>query len=276
MPGRLTLCATPIGNLGDASPRLASTLDAADVVFAEDTRRTGTLLTHLGVRTTLRSFYAGNERQRLDELRGLLEQDRHVALVSDAGMPTVSDPGARAVELAVSVGATVSAVPGPSAVTTAIAVSGFPADRFLFLGFLARRGRERAADLDAVVASPVPVVLFAAPSRIHDDLGAIARAGAGDRRLVVARELTKLHEEVWRGSVDEAADAFADGDRRRGEFTVVLDGAPVVPTSMDDALVATRARIAEGASTSDAVRSVAAELGVSRRELYDRVVKDDR
>lgn len=276
MPGRLTLCATPIGNLDDASPRLASTLGAADVVFAEDTRRTGTLLTHLGVHTTLRSFYAGNERQRLDELRGLLEQDHHVALVSDAGMPTVSDPGARAVELAVSVGATVSAVPGPSAVTTAIAVSGFPADRFLFLGFLGRRGRERASDVDAAVASAVPVVLFAAPSRIHDDLAAIGQAGAGDRQIVIARELTKLHEEVWRGTVDEAVEVFSRSDRRRGEFTVVLDAAPVVPASMDDALVAARAQIAEGASPSDAVRSVAGELGVSRRELYDRVVKGDR
>lgn len=276
MPGRLTLAATPIGNLADTSARLADTLTGADVVFAEDTRRTATLLGHVGVRVPMRSFFAGNERERLDELRDLLTDGRHVVLVSDAGMPTVSDPGASAVRVAVEVGADVTAVPGPSAVTMALAVSGFPADRFVFAGFFQRRGAGRAGDVARVVGEDRTVVWFAAPSRIHKDLDALVAAGAGDRPVVVARELTKLHEEIWRGTVADAAAEFRTDDRRRGEFTVVLAGVESSPASVDDAVDEAVERIAAGASASDAVREVAAELGVSRREVYDRVMRRER
>lgn len=275
MPGRLTICATPIGNLDDIPPRLTATLEDADIVFAEDTRRTGGLLTHLGVSTPMRSFFAGNEQQRVDELRAHLVDGHHVALVSDAGMPAISDPGSLAVETAVAIGATVSAIPGPSAVTTAVAMSGFAGDRFLFLGFLARKGAERSRDVQRVVESTVPVVFFAAPSRVHRDLDAVADAGGGNRRIAVARELTKIHEEVWRGTVADAASEFADEGRRRGEFTIVVDAAPEVIATVDDAVADARDRIAAGASPSDAVRTAASEHGVSRREVYDVVVKGD-
>ena len=276
MPGRLTLGATPIGNLADISSRLAGTLADADVVFAEDTRRTSILLGHLGLRVPMRSFFAGNERERLEELRALLEDDRHVVLVSDAGMPTVSDPGASAVRVAIEMGAPVSAIPGPSAVTMALAVSGFPADRFVFLGFLERRGAQRAADMASIAAEERTVVWFAAPSRIHKDLADLVDADAGDRPVAVARELTKLHEEVWRGTVTEAAAEFADEARRRGEFTVVMAGVEPIAGSIDDAVTEALDRIAQGSTASDAVRAVAAELGVSRREVYDRVMRSER
>ena len=214
MTGRLTLCATPIGNLDDASPRLAATLADADTVFAEDTRRTAKLLAHFGLRVPMRSFFAGNERSRLGELHDLLVGGQHVVLVSDAGMPVVADPGRSAVEVAVSVGAAVSAVPGPSAVTTALALSGFGADRFVFIGFLARKGAARERDIASIVEEGRTVVLFAAPSRLHHDLAALSSAGAGGRSVAVTRELTKLHEEVWRGTVAGAAEEFAADERR--------------------------------------------------------------
>lgn len=276
MTGRLTLCATPIGNLDDASPRLAATLADADTVFAEDTRRTATLLAHLGVRVPMRSFFAGNERSRLDELRGLLGDGQHVVLVSDAGMPVVADPGRSAVEVAVALGAEVSAIPGPSAVTTALAISGFGADRFVFIGFLARKGAARQRDLAAIVEEQRTVVFFAAPSRLHLDLDELSAAGAGSRSVAVTRELTKLHEEVWRGTVEGAAAEFATEGRRRGEFTVVVEGAVPEPATIDEAVDAAMARIADGTSPSDAVRDVSSTMGVSRREVYERVVKGDR
>lgn len=273
MSGRLTICATPIGNLADVSPRLVAALTGVDVVFAEDTRRTAKLLHHVGAHTPMRSFFAGNERNRLEELRELLEGGGHVALVSDAGMPSVSDPGASAVAVAVEVGADVSVIPGPSAVTAALAVCGFDADRFVFYGFLARRGAARTADVESIAHEHRTVAFFAAPSRVHLDLEALAEAGAARRSVVVARELTKLHEEVWRGSVADAATEFGSEDRRRGEFTIVVEGAPDVGASIDEAVALALDRIARGATTSAAVRDVASELGVSRREVYDRVVK---
>lgn len=274
VPGRLTLCATPIGNLADASPRLSATLAEADVIFAEDTRRTATLLAHVGATTPMRSFFAGNERSRLDELADLLAAGEHVVLVSDAGMPSVSDPGASAVRVAVAAGATVSAVPGPSAVTSALAVSGFGADRFVFAGFLPRKGADRPRAMEAIRDEERTVVFFAAPSRLHHDLSALRDAGAGERQVVIARELTKLHEEVWRGSVGAAADEFSDAARRRGEFTVVVEGATPEPPSLDDAVADARRRIGEGATTSDAARDAARERGVSRREVYERILRD--
>lgn len=272
MPGTLIVCATPIGNLGDASPRLAETLEAVDLIYAEDTRRTAKLLHHFGVSTPMKSLFAGNENQRLDDIKAQLGEGATIALVSDAGMPVVSDPGAAAVEVAASVGATVTAVPGPSAVTSALAVSGFTGDRFVFMGFLPRKGRDRSDSLESIATEERTTVVFAAPSRVGADLQALSGACGAERKVVVARELTKIHEEVWRGTVSDAAATFGDPARARGEFTVVVEGALPVEPNLDDAVDAATSLISRGTSTSDAVREIASSHGVSRRELYDRVL----
>jgi 16S rRNA (cytidine1402-2'-O)-methyltransferase len=276
MPGTLIVCATPIGNLGDLSARLADTLGNADVIYAEDTRRTAKLLNHLGLSTPMKSFFAGNEKVRLNELAEELSSGHTVALVSDAGTPVVSDPGASAVATAVRVGAVVTAIPGPSAVTTALAASGFNGDRFVFAGFLPRKGKDRSAAIEEVVGERRTIVLFAAPSRVDRDLSDLAVACQPERRVVVARELTKLHEELWRGSIHDAAIEFSTPGRAKGEFTIVIDGAEPVRASMEDAITAANSLIGDGSSTSDAVREVASTYGVSRRELYDRVLAERR
>ena len=267
------VCATPIGNLDDVSPRLAAALRDADVVFAEDTRRTAKLMAHVGAEAPMKSFFVGNERKRLPQLGELLAGGATVALVSDAGTPGVSDPGASAVALATEIGASVTAVAGPSAVTTAVSVSGFDGDRFVFDGFLPRKGGVRSRALGDVAHDNRTHVIFAAPSRIDRDLADLARVCGPDRRVVVTRELTKLHEEIWRGSLAEAAATFT-GDRARGEMVVVVEGAEMPPASMDEARATVDDLIANGRSTSDAVREAASVHGVSRRELYDQVVRD--
>lgn len=271
MPGTLTLCGTPIGNLHDLSERAAETLRTADLIFAEDTRRTGRLLQHLGVSVPMKSFFAGNEKARLELLRRELEDGSSVVLVSDAGMPVVSDPGASAVQVAIEVGATVQVVPGPSAVVTALALSGFNGDRFVFEGFLPRKGGERAGAIERIAAEQRTVVLFAAPSRVAADLGDLAAVDP-HRRVVVTRELTKMYEEIWRGSLGDAFDHWSTHGTAKGEFTLVIEGAPQRSVSIDDALEAVRALITEGSSTSDAVRTIAVDFGVSRRVLYERVL----
>ncbi len=271
MPGTLILCATPIGNLGDTSARLAETLAAADVVFVEDTRRTAQLLRHLGIAVPMKSYFAGNERARNDELALLLVEGSTVALVSDAGMPVVSDPGTSAVQVAIEVGAAVTAIPGPSAPVTALAVSGFDGDRFVFEGFLPRKGRERTQRLDSIAVDRRTTVLFAATRRVADDLADLAAALGNDRRLVVTRELTKIHEQIWRGSLGEAIDHFHESGAK-GEFTLVIEGATAPVPDMDAASRSAREMIAGGTSMSQAVKASAQEHGVSRRELYDRVL----
>jgi 16S rRNA (cytidine1402-2'-O)-methyltransferase len=253
------------------SPRLATALREADVIFAEDTRRTGTLLTHVGANTPMRSFFAGNERARLRELEQVLAGGATVALVSDAGTPGVSDPGASAVALAARIGATVSAIAGPSAVTTAVSVSGFDGDRFVFEGCLPRKGRARTTVLDGVASEQRTCVIFSAPSRVDRDLADLVAACGEDREVVVTRELSKLHEEIWRGSLGDAAERFAS-DRARGEFVLVVAGAPAPTASLEEAHETAQHLMATGSSTSDAVREAASMHGVSRRELYDRVV----
>lgn len=273
MAGALVVCATPIGNLDDVSPRLAAALRDADVVFAEDTRRTAKLMAHVGAEAPMRSFFVGNERKRLTQLEQFLAGDATVVLVSDAGTPGVSDPGASAVGVAVEVGALVTVVAGPSAVIAAISVSGFDGDRFVFDGFLPRKGAARSDALGRVATDDRTHVIFSAPSRIDRDLSDLAGVCGPNRRVVVARELTKLHEEIWRGSLEDAAATFTGG-RARGEFVVVVEGAEKPPASMSDARVTVDELIADGRSTSDAVREAASVHGVSRRELYDQVVSD--
>jgi len=274
MPGTLVLCATPIGNLGDLSERAAEALANADVVFAEDTRRTAKLLQHIGATTRMKSFHAHNEKSRLSELAGHLEQGHTVVLVSDAGMPTVSDPGVSAVSVAVEVGAEVTVVPGPSAVVAALAVSGFDGDRFVFEGFLPRKGADRSNVTAAIGGERRTVVFFAAPKRLVKDLADILSHAHPDREVVLGREMTKIHEEVWRGSLEDAVGHWNEVPKIRGEFTVVVAGASGAEPDMDQAHQAVKGLITEGVSTSDAVREVALTSGVSRRELYEKTLGD--
>lgn len=273
MTGQLIICGTPIGNLGDATQRLADTLRTADVIFAEDTRRTSTLLTKLGISVPMRSYFVGNEAQRASELERRLGAGETVALVSDAGTPVVADPGMAAVEVALSVGATVGVIPGPSAVTTALAVSGFSADRFVFEGFLPRKGQDRRLRILGLVGEERTCVVFASPRRLAADLSDLADVLGDDRRVLVGRELTKLHEELWRGDLREAADHWAATDVR-GEVTLVLEGADPVEPDGDSALRSVAAATAAGVPMSQAVRDAAATHGVSRRELYDAALRE--
>jgi 16S rRNA (cytidine1402-2'-O)-methyltransferase len=274
MPGTLILCATPIGNLGDLSERAAEALANSDVIFAEDTRRTAKLLHHIGVSVPMRSFHAHNERSRIAELVERLERGEDVVLVSDAGMPVVSDPGMSAVGSAVEAGANVTVIPGPSAVVAALAVSGFNGDRFVFEGFLPRKGVERRAVVESIGQEERTVVFFAAPRRVAKDLAQLASLMSEHRRVVLARELTKVYEEIWRGTIVEAAEHWGTIDSTKGEFTVVVDGA--VAQSPDIALATDAAKrlIDQGSTASDAVRQIARSSGVSRRELYSIIIAD--
>jgi 16S rRNA (cytidine1402-2'-O)-methyltransferase len=269
--GTLVLVATPIGNLGDLAPRALGALADADLVCCEDTRRTRALLTHGGVTgKKLVSLHAHNESARIGEVLARLAGGSTVAVVSDAGTPAVSDPGARLVEAAIAAGVTVTTVPGPSAVIAALVVSGMPTDRFVFEGFLPRRGAERRRRLAAMAEEARTAVLFEAPGRLAATLGDLRAACGPVRPVVVARELTKLHEELWRGSLAEAEAEFA-GREARGEIVVVLGGAPDTGDGVGEADVAeaVRRRLEAGDSLRDAAGGVARDLGVSRRLAYE-------
>ena len=271
--GSLVVVSTPIGNLGDLSPRAVDVLSRVDLVCCEDTRRTRGLLTHAGITgKRLLSLHARNEAERVPEVVGQLLAGKTVAMVSDAGTPTVSDPGARLVAAAVAAGIQVTAVPGPSAALTALVVSGLPTLRFCFEGFLARRGSDRRRRLEALAGEERTTLIHEAPGRLAGTLADLAAVCGGDRAVVVARELTKLHEEVWRGTLDEAAREF--GTREvRGEVVVVLAGAePPLPADEAAVVDALRRHVESGASWRDAAGAVAAELGVSRRRVYDQAL----
>ena len=273
-PGVLVLAATPIGRLADASPRLAQELATADVVAAEDTRRLRRLAGELGVELTGRvvSYFEGNEGARTPSLVEALERGERVVLVTDAGMPSVSDPGYRLVTAAVAVGVAVTAVPGPSAVLAALAVSGLPVDRFCFEGFLPRRAGERARRLAELAAEPRTMVFFEAPHRTATTLSAMAQAFGQERAAAVCRELTKTHEEVRRGRLADLVE-WAAGEVR-GEVTIVVAGAPSISGAGSDpqTLRAAVSRHEEdGMSRKDAVTEVARKSGVPRREVYNLV-----
>lgn len=273
----LVLAATPIGRIADAPPRLAEELATADVVAAEDTRRLKRLTTDLGVvvRGRVVSYFEGNEATRTATLVEALERGERVLLVTDAGMPSVSDPGYRLVAAAVERGIVVTAVPGPSAVLTALAVSGLPVDRFCFEGFLPRKAGERSRRLASLAAEPRTMVFFEAPHRTEVALAAMASAFGDDRRGAVCRELTKTHEEVRRGGLADLAGWAADGVR--GEVTIVVEGAtaatdlPTDPASLA-ALVA-EAQDEGGLTRKDAILDVARRTGLPKRDVYDAVHK---
>ncbi len=268
MAGTLILCAGPIGNLGDAPPRLAEALAGADVVLAEDTRRARVLLDHIGVDRPLRSYFVGNEAERAGELVGRLEAGQTVALLTDAGTPGIADPGLSAVRAAVEAEAHITGVPGPSAVTLAVAVSGLPGDRFCFEGFLPRKGKRRVERFEELAAETRTMVLFAAPRRLAGDLAGLAEALGDDRVVVVCRELTKLHEEVWRGRLREAVEHWTDSDVR-GEITVVVAGATDAPADLEAAIAQVEQLVDDGMPLAEAVRTVAELSAVRRRSLYE-------
>lgn len=270
MTGRLVLVGTPIGNLGDLAPRAVEALAAADLVCCEDTRRTGRLLQHAGVRAAaLRVVNDHTEAAAVADVVDRLGRGEVVAVVSDAGMPGISDPGEQLVAAAVAAGAVVEVVPGPSAAITGLVASGLPAGRFAFEGFLPRKGSGRTERIAEVAGERRTVVLYEAPHRVARTLADLAAACGGERRVVLARELTKLHEETWRGTLAEAV-AHVGAVEPRGEYVVVLDGAPapaaVTDAEVRDALAAARAG---GATTRDAVAEVVARLGVAKRRAYD-------
>jgi 16S rRNA (cytidine1402-2'-O)-methyltransferase len=269
--GLLVLAGTPIGDFADAPPRLATELAKADAVAAEDTRRLRRLCAALGVPmpTSVVSYFEGNEIVRTPELVQRLREGARVLLVTDAGMPSVSDPGYRLVVAAVAAGVRVTAVPGPSAVLTALAVSGLPVDRFCFEGFLPRKAGERAARLEELKGEPRTMVFFEAPHRLAVTLTAMADSFGTDRPTAVCRELTKTYEEVRRGSLGELA-AWASAGDVRGEITVVVAGLPAGDvTHPEDLVPEVLQRVAAGTRLKDAVAVVATVHGVPKRLLYD-------
>jgi 16S rRNA (cytidine1402-2'-O)-methyltransferase len=266
--GLLVLAGTPIGNLDDASPALRQALETADVIAAEDTRRLSGLLARLGVTTAAKvvSYFDGNEASRVEGLLAAISEGRTVVVVSDAGMPTVSDPGYRVVAGAVGAGLPLRVVPGPSAVLVALALSGLPTDRFCFEGFLPRKAGERRRRLAELADEQRTMVFFEAPHRLEDFLADARGALGDDRRAAVSRELTKTYEETRRGTLADLAAWAAEGVR--GEITVVVAGAATSILSVADAVPLVLERVASGEPFSSVVAAVAADSGVARKALY--------
>ncbi|MDR7169671.1 16S rRNA (cytidine1402-2'-O)-methyltransferase [Nocardia kruczakiae] len=271
--GRLVLAATPMGDIGDASQRLRDALASADIVAAEDTRRTRALAKALEVEISGRvvSFYDHVEAARIPLLLDEIESGRTVLLVTDAGMPSVSDPGYRMVAACIERGLAVTCLPGPSAVTTALALSGLPMERFCFDGFAPRKSGQRKQWLATLVTEPRAVVFFEAPHRLAGCLADAAEVLGPERRAAVCRELTKTYEEVVRGGLGELAEWAVEG--ARGEITVVVEGAQPVSADPVDLVDEVEELVADGTRLKDACAQVAARAGgVSRRELYDAVL----
>jgi 16S rRNA (cytidine1402-2'-O)-methyltransferase len=274
-PGTLYVVATPLGNLGDLSHRAAEVLLTVPVVAAEDTRRTRGLLTHLGARPNLLSFHAHSADHRTDSLLDILLSGRDIAMVSDAGTPTVSDPGAELVSLARAAGVSVVPIPGPSAVAAALSASGLTGDRYLFLGFMPRKGRERTRLMTRAATEEWSVVFYEAPSRLVSLLEDLIPLTGADRRAVVARELTKLHEEIRSGTMGELVDHYT-AVPPKGELTIVLQGtgmAPAEPDRTEEAIEQAASLLAEGLSRREVVRQLTKSLGLPRNEAYRLVME---
>jgi 16S rRNA (cytidine1402-2'-O)-methyltransferase len=268
--GRLQVVATPIGNMADLSTRAREALQTANIVAAEDTRHTLGLLQALGISRPLVSLHAHNESQRVPELLARLAEGDSIALVSDAGTPLLSDPGAELVSRAARAGYSVSGIPGPSAITTALAVAGLPASRFCFEGFLPARERERRSALALLAHEPRTLVFFEAPHRIVEMLADLAAELGADRQAVVARELTKAHETVYRGTLTElAAQAIQDENFRRGELTIVVQGAPPAAREANEELLRRAVELLVKELPPGRAAAIAAQLaGARRSEAY--------
>ena len=267
--GVLVLAATPIGDPRDAAPRLSQEISAADVVAAEDTRRFGRLCRSLEVKASgsVVSYHEHNEATRTADLLARLVGGARVLVVTDAGMPSVSDPGYRLVVAAVQAGVKVTCVPGPSAVLMALAVSGLPVDRFCFEGFPSRKAGERLRSFQGLAREKRTLIFFEAPHRLDATLAAMAEAFGPDRPAAVCRELTKTYEEVKRGALADLAQWAAEGVK--GEITVVVGGAPAEVIDPEAAVAAIRARVAGGERLRDVCAEVAAATGLSRNDLYN-------
>jgi 16S rRNA (cytidine1402-2'-O)-methyltransferase len=275
VPGTLYVVATPLGNLGDLTARASELLRAVPVVAAEDTRRTRGLLAHLGASPTVISYHAHSEERRLEALLEMLRQGRDVALVSDAGTPVVSDPGVGLVAAARAQGIAVIPIPGASAVATALSASGLPADRYLFLGFVPRKGSERTRLLARAAEEEWSVVLFEAPSRLVALLRDLAAAAGAERRAVVARELTKLHEEFRADTLGELVNYYSEVPPR-GELTIVLQGtgAPAAPSDRtEEAVEQATVLLAQGVTRREVVRRLTETLGLPRNDAYRLVME---
>lgn len=269
MPGMLSIVATPIGNLDDLSPRAARTLAEADVIACEDTRVTRRLLSRLDARPALVSYRAANERTKALELVRRLSEGARIALVTDAGTPGVSDPGNTLIAAAIESGIPIEVIPGPSAAVAALALSGLPTARFVFEGFLPHTGSARAKRLRAIAAEERTIVMFEAPHRIQKTLQELLDV-MGDRRAAMAREMTKIHEEVVRSTLEGLLEALRQRPRK-GEITLVIEGAapPAAPQRDSQELAAlVRQRMESGASRRDAIDQVTAETGLPRRRVY--------
>ena len=271
--GTLYIVGTPIGNLEDVSLRALRILGEVDLIAAEDTRRTRKLLTHYGIETPLTSYHEHNKLAKLDELLSTLQQ-KDVALVSEAGMPGLSDPGYELIAAAIARGIPVVPVPGPSALLTALVISGLPTDSFLYLGFLPRRRKERRQLLASVARERHTLVAFEAPHRLRASLADLKDV-LGDRRIATARELTKMYEEVWRGSVSQALAHFEESPPR-GEFTLVIEGAKGERVTWDEGQVmeSLDELLAEGVERKEAVKTVSELASWPKREVYKLALRE--
>ena len=275
MSGRLTLVGTPIGNLSDFSPRAIEALRECDVIAAEDTRVTLRLLNHFEIKKPLISYFEHNKREKGEQLCARMEAGEHIVLVSDAGMPAISDPGEDLVRLCRERGIPVGCVPGPSAVITALALSGMPAGRFTFEGFLSVSKRSRREHLQAIKDEPRTMIFYEAPHKLPYTLADLF-ATLGDRPLALCRELTKLHEEVITTTLAQATARFQE-EAPRGEFVLIVGGAPVketAPATLEDAVAMAQEYIDEGMSVSEAAKRAAAETKIKKSEIYRCLVED--
>ena len=276
--GSLILVATPIGNLGDITQRAVETLQSADVICCEDTRHSGKLLAHFGV--TDKKLIVINEHTEYDareEIVALVVSGSLVALITDAGTPGISDPGERLVTAVIEAGGQITAVPGASALTMALVISGLPTSRFVFEGFLPRSGIERTERLAMTTTESRTIVLYEAPHRLVKTLSDLTTACGAMRRVVLARELTKLHEEIWRGTLQDA-NMYVANTEPRGEYVIIIEPAkPPAPPTNEELLAAIRAEIAKGVSRKDSAARVSARFGVAKRTVYELAlqVRDD-
>ena len=276
--GSLILVATPIGNLGDMTQRAVETLQSADVICCEDTRHSGKLLAHFGV--TDKKLIVINEHTEYDareEIVALVISGSLVALITDAGTPGISDPGERLVTAVIEAGGQITAVPGASALTMALVISGLPTSRFVFEGFLPRSGIERTERLAMTTTESRTIVLYEAPHRLVKTLSDLTTACGAMRRVVLARELTKLHEEIWRGTLQDA-NMYVANTEPRGDYVIIIEPAkPPAPPTNEELLAAIRAEIAKGVSRKDSAARVSARFGVAKRTVYELAlqVRDD-